>query len=214
MPSDGIEKPNWERFHSRVLIRAPAILERTVEEADKEEYPQQRKRDVTFESEGTLVYEYHLRNCMTNVDAYFDPDYLYDVSQEFWAEDDHVIADFRDVEYEFDVYADELRDGAEVRAWEDSSHEVNVLAGWLYQAVRCGHVTADDQRVFLRAFRRALDDYDDPPDWGLTTYGEPDGRRGVDATITNLEAATSYARNLTYEEALEFQERLEEDDDD
>lgn len=188
------DEPRWQSFASTVKITVRATRCDIVSERDTS-HPRYGSEMTRFETEGDLVFDTRLGNNIINVDAYIRPpgDYLYDYPTEIEGDDYVIHTGYSDVDYELNLYVDELRAGAQKRAAEDHSHEVRTLAGWLYLAGGADHVSQADSRVFYVALKTAIEDADDPPDWEIAFMGDPAESHTDRPTVDTLDEALTYA---------------------
>jgi len=179
-----IPQYDFEQFDSRVIIRVEATKIEQVE-------PQ----TVSFETEGALVFDEFLGTSIINIDAYFDPDYIYDKNRRVRTSNGTVYARHTSAEYTFDLFTDELLKAAKVRAAEDATHAVRVLAGWLH-GTNADHVSNTDARLFLSALREAIEEAgDNCPEWAVCYGGDPDEWWHEQPPATTLEEAREFIEN-------------------
>lgn len=191
---DDINDIDFARHDSRVIIRISATKKESLGyNRGKESRDRYGEEELFFETEGELILDQRLGNNIVNIDSYFDPDYTYDYRNQYEANDAvysrHTTEDFR-----FDVWTGELREAAKVRASEDSTEAIRVLAEWLHRAGGADHVKASDANIFYNALRKEIEDTDDPVDWALAFGGDPDEWWHDEDPVTTLEEARIYAR--------------------
>ena len=161
-----------------------------------EEHPDSGGETQYVEDEAYFVRENRLGNNLVNVDHYFSPpgDFLYSSSTEIEVDDDvEFHTGYADVEVRLELYRDELRQAAQDRA---HSHEVNVLASWLWQSGSADHLDGSDTREIFLALKDAVEESPDG-EWALCYDGHPEGwneDRYYMEPVTTLEEARIYHR--------------------
>lgn len=194
-------KPDYDfgQTDSRVIIEVRATKrEHLMQRRGDDDRPEYGSEDVYYESEGHLRYDVHLGLSLVNIDAYMDPDYLADYPSEIETNDGtQYFTGYADVTIRFDAYSDEIRAAARHRAWEDKTHAVNVLAGWLWQ-VGGGtrYIKANQSHVFYHALREEIESCgEETPDWALAYDGTSQRwpNRYDSEPVTTLEEARIYA---------------------
>jgi len=174
---------DFEKFDSKVTIR---------QEATKVEPVESESENVFFETQGNIVHEKVLGNSLINIDGFFDPDYLYDYKDTY--ETDGVVyhINHTSTTFDFELYADELLKAAEVRAAEDHTHAVRVLAHWLHCS-DAEHVDTEDRWPFYTALKNTIEEYgDETPQWAICYEGNPENWGYDESPVNTLEDVRNY----------------------